>query len=1032
MKRIIWAIPAMWLLAAAAWGQATAGMGAMSGTVRDASGATVPGARVVVSNPALGLTRELSTTDAGLFAAPALVPASGYHVSVTKDGFAPFQAANVTVQVGQTLDLNVQLNVGSATQQVEVVATAPVVDDVKSETSAVVGNQLINELPINGRRVDTFVLLTPAVTKDADFGLVTFRGIAGGNGFLVDGVDTTNQYYNENAGRTRLGSQLSQDAVQEFQVLSSSYSAEFGKASGGVINTITKSGTNEFHGTGFWFFRNRTLNARDRYAQINPPEWRHIFGGTVGGPIVKDKLFFFADTEIQRRHFPMVDNVINSSVNAATQSWIGCAAPATPQQCSAINSILPRMFGLVDRKGDQELAFLKLDYRPNERNSFSASMNYLHWMSVNGIQTAVTSTTAAGVGNNGDDSVRDRTGKLAWTFVPTSSVVNEFRFGWFKDRQADDFDQSLQATYPIGNVSLSVAGLSTLGGYNILPRVLPSENRYQFADNLSVVKGTHSFKFGFDIANTEDYSNYLSNRFATFTYSNVTSFAQDFTNPAPGPSHYSSFSQSFGNPIVDTKITDMAFFAQDVWKIAPRLTFNYGVRYEYSVLPQPSTVNPYYAETSKIPSASRNFGPRLGLVYSLNDKTVLRAGYGLFYSRYVSGLISTLFTSNDVYTQSLSITSASSAGAPVFPIALSSPAGALASNRSITFAAPDMRNPYTQQLNVGIERALSKSTTLTTSYIQNRGKRLYTVRDLNIGPLSSQVYNFTVLDASYNPTGQVYSTPIYLLSNRIDSKYGHINQVENGGKQWYDALTVHLVQRFVNGFSGTVSYTWAHELDENQESGSNAIFFSSGPMGLYNGAYSNDKGNGNLDQRHRLVGTFVAQPRLMKSDGKFARLVANGWQWTGLMTLASGRPNYEYVSFSSTSNLPQAFTGSLDGLGGDSRVPWLPNNPLRLDPTTRFDTRLSKTFPIGERMRLGLSFEVFNLTNTMSNTSVSSQGFTAANKGTLAAPNFVIAPCASATAASCAPTTPGLGTASGGFPDGTNARRAQAGMRFVF
>jgi hypothetical protein len=256
--------------------------------------------------------------------------------------------------------------------------------------------------------------------------------------------------------------------------------------------------------------------------------------------------------------------------------------------------------------------------------------------------------------------------------------------------------------------------------------------------------------------------------------------------------------------------------------------------------------------------------------------------------------------------------------------------------------------------------------------------------------------------------------------------------VENGGKQWYDGLAVQLIKRFSNTFQGTASYTWSHELDENQESGSNAIFFSSGPMGLYNGAYSTDKGNGNLDQRHRFVGTFIARPKFTKSTSAFAKYFVNGWEWTGLLTLASGRPNFESVTFSSTANLPQAFTGTINGLGGDSRVPWLPNNPLMLDPTTRFDTRLTKNIPIHEKMSLGLSFEVFNLTNTVSNTSVSSQGFTAANKGTATAPNFVIAPCASATATVCAPTTPGLGTASGGFPDGTNARRAQAGVRFVF
>ena len=1024
--------------AACAFAQATAAFGTVSGTVTDSSSAAVPGAAVTVSNPSLGLTRELTTTEGGIFVAPALVPAQGYKVSVSKQGFAPYATEDFEVRVGGTVNLKVALEVGALTQKVEVAATAPMVEDTKTEVSQVVNNDMIANLPINGRRVDGFVQLTPAVTKDADFGLVTFRGIAGGNAFLIDGIDTTNQYYNENAGRTRVGSQISQDAVQEFQVLSSSYSAEFGKASGGVINTITKSGTNDFHGTFFWFFRNRTLDARDPTATgvtaINPPEVRHIFGGTVGGPIVKNKLFFFFDTEAQRRTFPMIDSVINSSVNQTTQSWIGCGAPATTAQCAAINSLLPRLFGQTPRNGNQLLGFLKLDYRPTGRNSFTVDMNYLKWLSMNGIQTGISSTSGAAVGTNGDDSVRDRMARFSWTFIPTSTTVNEARAGWFKDRQADDFDPTLQAAYPIGNLSLSVAGVSTLGGYNILPRILPSENRYEFVDNLSKVTGRHSFKFGVDIAKTEDFSNSLSNRFGSYTYSNVTTFAQDFTSPAAGASHYSGYAQVFGNPIVDTNITDIAFYAQDTWKVGKNLTLNYGLRYERSLLPQPTTTNPNYPQTGKIPEATKDFAPRLGLAYSLNSKTVLRGGYGLYYARYSSGLINTFFTANDVYTQSLSISSPSSTGAPVFPNTLASPAGALASNRAITFAAPDLRTPYTQQFDLGIERALSSKTTLTASYINSRAKRLFTVRDLNIGPLSSQVYNFTILDSSYNPTGQVYSTPIYLLSNRIDSRYGHINQVENGGKQWYDALAVQLNQRFNGVFSGTVSYTWAHELDENQESGSNAIFFSSGPMGLYNGAYSNDKASGNLDQRHRFVGTFIARPTFVHGDNKFAKFLMNGWELNGLLTLASGRPSFESVGWSSTTNVSNllAFTGTLDGLGGDNRVPWLPNNPLKIDPITRFDTRLDKTWRLRERMSLSLLFEVFNLTNTVSTTSVISAGFSAANKGTAAAPNFVIAPCASATATSCAADTPGLRSATAGFPDGTNARRADAGLRFVF
>jgi hypothetical protein len=1032
--RAAWMIP---LLAAAAWAQATAGLGAISGTVRDASGATVGGAKVAVTNSGLGLTRELNTTDAGAFAAPGLVPADGYKVTVTKQGFAPYEAANLVLMVGQNLSLRVTLTVGAMTQQVEVSAAAPAVDDVKTETSSVVGNDLINNLPINGRRVDAFVMITPAVTKDADFGLVTFRGMAGGNAYLVDGVDTTNQYYNENAGRTRLGSQLSQDAVQEFQVLSSTYSAEYGRSSGGTVNTITKSGTNQYHGTAFEFFRNRTLNARDPTpsgaAAINPPEVRHIFGGTVGGPIKTDKLFFFFDTEVQRRHNPMVSSVINSSVDSIAQTWLGCAAPATAAQCSAINQLLPRMFGQIERRQDQMLDFLKLDYRPNEKHSFSASMNYLKFTSPNGIQTGISNTSGGAVGNNGNDSVRDRIGKLQWTFVPSGTVVNEFRFGWFKDRQADDFSPSIQAGYPIGNVGLSVAGVSTLGGYSILPRILPSENRFQWVDGLSVVKGSHSFKFGFDIARTEDFSNQLSNRWGTFTYNNVTAFAQDYTSPAAGASHWSGYSQSFGNPIIDTMITDMGFYAQDTWRINRKLTANYGLRYEYSKLPTPPLSNPNYPQTGKIPSDSKNFAPRIGLAYSLNGKTVLRAGYGLFFARYTSAQMSTFFTSNDVYTQSLSFTSPTAAGAPAFPVPLANASGALGANRTLVFAAPDMRNPYTEQLNVAVERSLFKGTTLTTSYIMNRGKRLYTVRDINIGPLSSQPYNFTLLNSSLQPTGFVYSTPVYLLANRVDTRYGHINQVENGGKQWYDGLAVQLTKRFSNSFSGMISYTWSHELDLNQESGSNAYVYSS-PLSLYNGAYSLDKTSGNLDQRHRFVGSFVIRPRFTKSSSFFAKTFINGWEWDGFLTLASGRPSFESVTWSSTTNVSNIlpFTGSINGLGGDSRVPWLQNNPLMIDPITRFDTRLAKNFEIREKMSIELLFEVFNLTNTVSATAVQATGFTAANKGTATAPNFVIAPCASATATSCNATTPGLRTTTGGFPDGTNARRADVGLRFTF
>ena len=293
-------IALLFLSCSAIWAQATAGLAGISGTVRDSSGSVIPEADVTVSNPQKGITRDLKSNDAGLFNVPGLQPATGYVVTVKKQGFANYESRDILLEVGQNLSVSAVLQPASSTQTVEVSGEAPQVDVNKQGVSQVVNQAQIDNLPINGRRVDSFVLLSPGATNDGTFGLVSFRGIAGGNSFLTDGNDTTDQFYNENAGRTRISSQISQDAVQEFQVLTDGYSAEFGRAVGGVINTVTRSGGNDFHGTAYGFFRTRTLNATDRYATYNPPEVRYQSGASLSRPIIKNKLFFFGDVEANR------------------------------------------------------------------------------------------------------------------------------------------------------------------------------------------------------------------------------------------------------------------------------------------------------------------------------------------------------------------------------------------------------------------------------------------------------------------------------------------------------------------------------------------------------------------------------------------------------------------------------------------------------------------------------------------------------------------------------------------------------------
>jgi len=498
---------------AGAFAQAVAGLGAVAGTVRDVSGAALPNATVVISNDSKGIRRTTQTTDAGVFAAPALVPATGYSIRVSGQGFADWEVKDFQIQVGQVVDFTITLQISTISASVEV-AAAPLVEDAKTDVSQVVNSQQILDLPINGRRVDSFALLTPAVVPDGNFGLLSFRGIAGHNAFLTDGNDTTNQYYNENAGRTRIQSQISQEAVQEFQVVSNNFSAEYGNAMGGVINTVTKSGTNDLHGTAYWFFRNRTLNARDRYASFNPQDIRHQAGVSLGGRIVKDKLFYFFNYEATRRDFPAIATVTSpnlftaaGALNVAANPCPGTSSPqATAAQCqAAIQMLTTRNFGTVSRTVTQDLGFGKIDYHLSERNSLSFSLSGLRWVSPHGIQaTGIVFSNGNAIGNNADSTVRNAYGRAQWTSIITANLLNEARFGWFKDRLFDPASDDF--LFPgLGRASLTVNGTGNLGVAANYPRLNPSETRFSFADNIGWTKGPHTLKFGIDIAHTEDF-----------------------------------------------------------------------------------------------------------------------------------------------------------------------------------------------------------------------------------------------------------------------------------------------------------------------------------------------------------------------------------------------------------------------------------------------------------------------------------------------------------------------------------------------
>jgi outer membrane receptor protein involved in Fe transport len=1013
----------------AMFGQAAAGLGAVSGTVRDASGASVPGATVVVSNDAKGIKRGVTTTDAGVFAVPALVPASGYSVKVTKQGFNDYEVKDFDVAVGQTVDFRVGLQVGGATTKVDVTAEAPMVEDTKTGVSSTVGQEQIIELPINGRRVDSFVLLTPAVTNDGEFGLISFRGVAMGNSFLTDGNDTTESFYNENAGRTRIGSQISQDAVQEFQVLSNGFSAEFGRAMGGVVNTVTKSGQNDTHGTGYWFFRNRTLEATDRYANgYNLPEWRHTAGGSLGGALKKDKLFYFVNFDFTDRNFPALNRIVNNSLSDPTGNFIPASncvvnvttGPTQAQCTAAINFIQKQMNVLVPRSYTQDLGFAKLDWHASERNTISLDMNVMHWRSPHGIQTQAVLTGGAALGNNGNSTVEDRYGKAAWTSVVTPNSVNELRFGWFKDRLSDPGSSDL---FPAetGPTYITVAG-STVGAAQAYPRTYPSENRYQIVENYSWTKGAHSAKFGVDFSTTQDWMNQLFNQYGGYSYSSLTLFARDFSGNTTGQKNYSTFTQQFGNPIQNIRTTDVNFYAQDTWKLSRHLTFNYGLRYEKTWVPQPTVVNPDYPATGHIPSPNKDFAPRAGLSYTLNDRTVLRAGYGIFYARLHGNMLDTLFLGNGKYQTAISINN-TQAGAPVFNGVLASATGLPTGAVSLNVAAPDFHAPYTQQGTLAIDHQLTRDLAITVSYIWTRGIGLYVQRDLNLGQPTAQAYTYIIQDAAGNNIG-TYSTPLFTFQNRVDPRYSKILQVENGGQSWYNALAVQLQKRFSHGLSAQLNYTWSHAIDDGNEQGASYNISNTFLNSTFNGNYSLDKGSSSLDQRHRLSINWLYSPVFTRSTSAFAKYFVNGWELSAITTLASAHPMSATINSASTS-LGAEFAGiqlansTINGSGGWNRVPFWPVGSLNVDQIYNVDARLTRKLPISERVKASLSFEAFNAFNTIHNTGIQTAAYNVS--GNILKPVLTNGI-----------SLLGTGNASQGFPDGTNARRMQASLRFVF
>jgi hypothetical protein len=987
--------------------------GAIGGTVYDTNGAVVPNAQIIVHNNGTNAEKTLKSDNSGYFRVTNL--ASGtYTVTINQQGFASYKAEQVIVQVGSVTDVSPRLGVGSTSETVNVTAEAPQINTTSAEFAPTLNQVAISNLPINGGRWSNFALLTPGVVSDSNaFGLLSFRGISTLlNNNTVDGADNNQAFFSEERGRTRAGYSTPKVAIEEFQVNTSNYSAEYGRSAGGVVNTVTKSGTNSIHGEGYFFDRDNTIGAANPFTQIavqtspgvftptnfKPTDWRKIAGFGIGGPIIKDKVFLFVAYDWYRHNFPGTAVTTNPTAffatpSAATLSTLATRLGVTTAQAGTIytNDLtgLNTMLGPVARTGDQNIFLPKLDWQINQKNHASFSFNRMRWSSPAGIQTAATVTR--GISSFGDDFVKDTWGvaKLNTFFTPT--LGNELRFQYGRDFEFE-FSQQPSAyelanlvnaptfTNPLGlPPTVSITNGFTFGVPNFLQRSkFPDETRNQIADTVTWTRGKHNFKVGVDFSHVNDNGQNLFNGFGSYSYSSLLNYFSDLNKPntCAGKPCYTSFSQGLGLPGVEFNTNDYSVFVADDWKISQRLSLSLGLRWEYQQMPDPvaSLVNPLEPRTGKLPSDTNNFGPRVGFAYDVfgKGKTVVRGGYGLYYGRVINSTIFNALTVTGAPGSQVSLSfTPTSAGAPVFPKVLTSLTGV---GRNVDFFDPNFQNPQIHQVDMSIEQDLGWNTVLSVSYLGSLGRQLPTFVDTNVATnrISSVTYN-----VNGGPLGTgTYTTalfqPFSTTQARPNTNFGAMSDIVSGVNSSYHALAIQANHRMSHNIQFGASYTWAHAIDYGQ----NQTTFSSTNSFLFPNSIAAEKGNSQYDVPNRFVlNAIINSP--WKKDG-WLGVFANGWEFAPVYQVQNGLPYTLLVSGNAPVPgpvPPGGVLGSINNSGGTNRIDILGNNSFRLPMTWLTDMRIAKNFSIREKYKVELLTDFFNVANKQNVMSVNTTGY---------------------------------------------------------
>ncbi len=919
--------------------QSEVGGATLNGLITDPSGASVAQAKVTAANPATGLIRVTESSGDGLYSFVRL-PVGTYSLAIEKTGFKQFKRQEITLTVGAVATLNAQLEIGSVTEVTSVSAELPIVETTRVSTATTVNEKAVRDLPINGRNFLDFTVLTPGVVRDQTRGGdLSFGGQRGtANSVLVDGGDANNLFFGQSSGRAGGGRNpytFSQDAVQEFQVNTSGYAPEVGRAGGGVINMVTKSGSNDYHGTAFWFFRDRTMNANtfinNSRGIARQPYHFNQFGANLGGPVEKDKIFFFFNYDGQRNTNPNpVFFPIAPATDAASQAAVAVLTPfQTPYVTGQDNNIYTG----------------RVDFNLSPTQQLNIRYN-AHRFKGKNFENGGPQSAAERTGNSNIDS--DNVA-VNYNKVFGATTIWDARAIWLRD------DQPGLANSDRPEAQIRQAGqlMIAIGRNNFSPRFTNSD-KVNIINTLTAIRGTHTLKIGGDL-NFEKIDNFFPGNFSgSYTFDSLA----DFTNRRP-----SAYTQGFAGantpgPLTKPNAKELGLFVQDSWRIVDALTLTYGVRYDLYKLAQNDVLNPDAGlaaaglRTNLVPFNKDNILGRLGLAYRLDKagRSVIRTGFGMFTARTPAIMFGTAHSQNGIQVQTYTLRATVPAQAalfPVYPNILSAPP-ALARTPDIYVMDPTFRTAKTYQWNFNYERQLGAGMALTLGYLGVKGVHLSRTRDVNLFP--AQAVPATIV-------GQGPTTYFTRLSGaRPNTNFGRISVFESGADSAYHGGFIQVTKRYAKNFQLLGSYTYSKVIDSRPDATSVVVGTGDDAKVAQDTLNPNgERALGDVNIKHRFVASGVWDIAYFNGmSNKAVKYILGGWQLSSILQAQSGRP-FNATAPSDLNN---------DGNVRNDRAPGFGRNTIIGPNFVSLDARVSKDIPLyGEKVKLRLMGEAFNALN---------------------------------------------------------------------